>query len=289
MQYTIDSEKFDFDWNATMSLFSGTGLRAEYRINPTTGIYINLFLLALHALSRRRKFSGAKLLIVASWIMLVLGTAQMAINIALAVLNARLVQQDVRSQVDPQLVRSYHVLEILQDLSFALNKSQLYRCYVIWGSQRKIIILPALFMLSTIDCAVVGIFESTLDSSIAEFRIPYGLAAATNLLLTAFTGKLESGAIYCVAALFLIVTFSLNEVVFVNATSIAHQLINIIPTFTLVYIGLTNTAENPLPDYVMPRVRSGQPPHPGPVQLFKHSQVLDIKPQETEEEDTIGV
>ncbi|KAJ6530125.1 hypothetical protein B0H19DRAFT_1082534 [Mycena capillaripes] len=287
-------------WNYAMSIFSSTGFALLLY-----GIYISLFLLSLHILSRRRTSPGVKLLIAASCVMAVLATTQMAFNVAGAAINARLLQQTILSQIDPQLVRLYHALSAVQDLSFALNKSQLYRCYVIWGSQRKILILPALLIFSTL---VVGILGSAPGSSIPDMRIPYSLAAATNLLLTAFTGKsnfldlqlkrinmpsltsfyrLESGAIYCVTAIFLMVTFSLNEDIYLNVIAIAEQLINIIPTFTLVYIGLTNTAENPLPDHVMRQVRSNQPlPSPlGPVQLSDLPQVLDITRQGIEEED----
>ncbi|KAJ6535137.1 hypothetical protein B0H19DRAFT_438876 [Mycena capillaripes] len=251
--------------------------------------------------------------------MAVLGTTQMAVDIATTAIYARLLQQTVHSQVDPQLLASYRMLDMLQDLSFAVNNFVtdsffLYRCYLIWGSKKRIVILPALFMLSTI---VVGILESTPGSSITDIRIPYSLGAATNLLLTVFTAGrilwirrearhvgldnmfrsryntvlkiiLESGALYCVTAIFLIIAFSLDAKVFYIALGIAPQSINIIPTFTLYYIGLTNTAENPLPDHVLRRIRP-PPSLLGPVQSSELSQVLDIKPQGIEEQDVGAV
>ncbi|KAJ6530137.1 hypothetical protein B0H19DRAFT_1273805 [Mycena capillaripes] len=181
MQYIIDSKDFDHDWDYLMSLFAGTGAMLLLY-----GIYINLFLLSLHTLSRR-KAPGVKQLSVASWVMAILGTTQMVVNIAMTAIYARGLQQAVHSQVDPQLVASLDMLEVLQDLSFALNK-WLYRCYVILGSQRKIVILPALLMLSTL---IVGILVSTPGNSITDFRIPYSLGTATNILLTTLTGKLN--------------------------------------------------------------------------------------------------
>ncbi|KAJ7871778.1 hypothetical protein B0H13DRAFT_2059957, partial [Mycena leptocephala] len=54
--------------------------------------------------------------------------------------------------------------------------------------------------------------------------------------------------IYCAAAIFLLITLSLEnahlnaQLYSIIGLGIVQQLINIIPTFTLVYIGLKNTA-----------------------------------------------
>ncbi|KAJ7666782.1 hypothetical protein DFH06DRAFT_1126839 [Mycena polygramma] len=146
----------------------------------------------------------------------------------------------------------------------------LYRCYVIWGHQRKVAILPVLFMLSTL---AVGIWmwtqlEDTEEVDNTHIQVMLGLAALTNIVLTGLTiGRilwvrraathlglektirvryntaaaiiLEFGAIYCGVAVFLFVTASLNdERIFNIGTGVAVELLNIIPTFTLVYIGL---------------------------------------------------
>ncbi|KAJ7898485.1 hypothetical protein B0H13DRAFT_1884219 [Mycena leptocephala] len=305
MRYTVDAEDFDYDWNFMMNSFAGTGLAlaAALRVNRATGIYINLFLLALHTHSRRRKAPGTKILIVATCVMAVLGTTQMAIGIAQAMLEARFVQQAVHA----------HVWE----LPLFNVLIQLYRCYVIWGFQRKILILPALLMLSTF---VAAILNCTLGGAVNRFvgitQIPYILGVATNLVLTAFTGEfssiinlagyygsaeqhrmlvskpgLESGAIYCVMAILLAIfsrlTPAIDADIYDIASAIAPQLMNIIPTLTLVYIGLTSTAETTLPSHVMCHVRCDRlPPFAlGPVQSFESPQVLDIKVRDTEEED----
>ncbi|KAJ6530145.1 hypothetical protein B0H19DRAFT_1082552 [Mycena capillaripes] len=242
------------------------------------GIYISLFLLSLYSLSRR-KAPRVKLLLVASWVMAILGTMQMAVDIAIAAIYARSLQHVVHSKVPPQFMASLNVLEMLQGLLFVLNKT--------------VVILPALFILSDL---VVGILVSTPGSGMTDCRIPYSLGTAINVYLTAFTGKLsllvrwnfreliyspsqpaeycgpdvqhvmlvlttrlESGAIYCVLAILLMITFSLKAGMYSLVFSIAQQMINIIPTFTLVYIGLTNMAETPLPANALREVRSDQP------------------------------
>ncbi|KAF8146412.1 hypothetical protein K438DRAFT_1781033 [Mycena galopus ATCC 62051] len=57
---------------------------------------------------------------------------------------------------------------------------------------------------------------------------------------------LESGAVYCLLAIFQIINYSLspNGLAFSIGIGITQQLSNIIPTFTLVYIGLKNMSDN---------------------------------------------
>ncbi|KAJ6530150.1 hypothetical protein B0H19DRAFT_1082557 [Mycena capillaripes] len=105
--------------------------------------------------------------------MVILRTTQMAVNIAVTAIYAQLLQQVVHSQVDPQLVASLDMLNVLEDLSFVLN---------MW--------ILALSMLRDLEVPkkdVVRILASTPGGSITDPRIPCSLGAATNLLLTAFT------------------------------------------------------------------------------------------------------
>ncbi|KAJ7933014.1 hypothetical protein B0H13DRAFT_1856621 [Mycena leptocephala] len=170
---------------------------------------------------------------------------------------------------------------------------QLYRCYVIWGFQRKIVIVPALLMLSTfivgIAAAVTG--PSFIISDLRDLQIAASLAAATNTVITALTGKLESGAIYCIMAILLDIAVSLyKDEIYYIGVSIGEQMINIIPTFTLVYVGLNNT------DYTQPKehIRQVASTHHASsrsavVRPCEPREVLDIKPQSTEEKDREGV
>jgi hypothetical protein len=114
------------------------------------------------------------------------------------------------------------------------------------------------------------------------------------------TSRLESGAIYCLAAIFLVVTVSLNDPgIYDIGSGIAQQLIvspgsfrmsglsslpipqNIIPTFTLVYVGMKKT------DYSHSTADTDQIPHTSSrstaVPSSQPCEVLDIKPQSAEE------
>ncbi|KAJ7882363.1 hypothetical protein B0H14DRAFT_2565351 [Mycena olivaceomarginata] len=76
MLYTVESGVFDSLWYFIICYFAQTAVSLLLY-----GFYINLFLLSLHTLSRR-KTAGTKFLIVASCIMAVLGTTQMALDVA---------------------------------------------------------------------------------------------------------------------------------------------------------------------------------------------------------------
>jgi hypothetical protein len=86
------------------------------------GIYINLFLLALYILSRRRKAPGVKLLIVASCVMAICAATDIVITIYETILNARIVQQVVHQEVDPKLALSVEMVTRTHGLWFGLNK-----------------------------------------------------------------------------------------------------------------------------------------------------------------------
>ncbi|KAJ7929713.1 hypothetical protein B0H13DRAFT_2264447 [Mycena leptocephala] len=312
MQYTVDSQRFDSDWDAMIQLLLEMGVSLLLY-----GIYIPLFLLTIQLLSRRRKSPGVKLLIVISCIMAVLGTAQMVVTIAETVVQVRFVQQDVQAQVlnEHESISRFSVLAAIRACIIFINNLVtdflfLYRCYVIWGFRKKIVIVPVLLMLFTFVTGIVGAAAQPL--SVSDVRISGSLAVATNLFLTGFTAGriiwirngashvgldttvrnryttaigiiLESGAIYCLAAIFLVVTVSLDDPgIYDIGTGIEQQLINIIPTFTLVYVGLKNT------DYSQSKERIPQVPsnHASSrsiaVPPSQPCEVLDIKPQASE-------
>ncbi|KAJ6510955.1 hypothetical protein C8R45DRAFT_1089080 [Mycena sanguinolenta] len=139
---------------------------------------------------------------------------------------------------------------------------QLYRCYVIWGSRKTPLIFPTLLMLANLIAAILG------TASKVPVTISFVLSVVTNLVLTVSTAGrilwiqraashvaldrtvrgryrravviiLESGAVYCALAIILIISFTSDDKMLLNVSyGMGHQLMNIIPTFTLVYIGL---------------------------------------------------
>ncbi|KAF7333362.1 MYND-type domain-containing protein [Mycena venus] len=266
MQFAVDSGELDYSWGLMITRFSETGVSLLLY-----GSYIPFFLIAAYTLSRRWKNPGIKLLMIASCLMAVLGTIQLGVNVAITVATARFFQQVIRAQIlnEPDFL---YPLTTIQNFTFVTNvfvtdSFLLYRCYVIWAFQRKILVLPVLLMVSTFVSASVAF------SGFGDLRIPYDLAAATNLVLTAsIAGRimwirraaslvglddtlrgryslairiiLESGVIYAIATTAMIVIVSVDDFRVYNiGVGVAGQLMNIIPTFTLMYVGLNNTVE----------------------------------------------
>ncbi|KAF7333379.1 hypothetical protein MVEN_02353600 [Mycena venus] len=242
MNYTVEAGAFDPSWVFFVGLLSSTGISLL-----TYGIYVNLFILSIHTLTRRLGHPGTKFLIVTSCVMAVIGTAQMALSIAETVITARFVQQLVHAHelerpVLNNLVKPIVTAEIVISAinNFVTDTFFLYRCYVIWNFQRKILFFPALLILTAF---VVEIWISTKQGLI-DPQVGYSLGVATNLVLTTLTGNtdsagrilwirraashlglnnlrtrynraieiiLESGAIYCITVIYLAITSSIHN------------------------------------------------------------------------------
>ncbi|KAJ7932988.1 hypothetical protein B0H13DRAFT_1856598 [Mycena leptocephala] len=104
-----------------------------------------------------------------------LGTTQMAVTIALTVIEAHFVQQVVHLQVlNEHELSNDSVLNTVWNVIFFINK--------------KVVIVPALLMLSTFVMGIVG--ATIFIGALVTRQIIVSLATATNLVLTALTGKL---------------------------------------------------------------------------------------------------
>ncbi|KAF7340744.1 hypothetical protein MSAN_02102800 [Mycena sanguinolenta] len=251
MQYTLDPD-LDSAWSCLLKAFSETGVSLVLY-----GIYICLFLLSIYVLARRREAHGKQLLMAWSCVIAAGGTAQLAVTIAQAVemagLFANLLHGQVLNRHSTRLLTAQNALGAMN--IFARDSLYLYRCYAIWEYRWKIVVLPGLCMLSIF---VIGILGATTGLRYTEPQIVYGLGAATNLILTALTGEaraagrllwirgttsrygvnnafrarcnraigmvLESGAIYCIAAIFILITASINapETYFIELGFIAQ-------------------------------------------------------------------
>ncbi|KAJ6568058.1 hypothetical protein DFH09DRAFT_1314043 [Mycena vulgaris] len=265
-EYNVNSAGFDCYWR--MMVFE---LCATCATLLLYGFYLNLFILAIYTLCRR-KTRGKYVLIGASCAMALLGTTQAALRLGSTATIIGMSRELVHTALPPTSIRwiTYNILTKAQNI--------LYRCYVIWGAQWKVILLPGLLTLSTLVTAYVAI---PWDGPMARFdgRTPYGMATFTNLVLLALTAGrilwmrreafyaglddtcrtryrsavtiiLESGAIYCVCAVLLTITFSIRPLTWSVAYGItlgtSLQAINIAPTLTVVRIGLGHNTDDPI-------------------------------------------
>ncbi|KAF7340764.1 MYND-type domain-containing protein [Mycena sanguinolenta] len=304
MQCTVDSRQIDSSWSFLMEGLSETGVALLLY-----GVHICLFSLSIYLLARRRETHGRKLLMAWSCIIAAGGTAEMAVIVAAVIEAARFVEKLLHAQVSNAPVFALLQIQsmIVSMNNFATDSLYLYRCYLIWDYRWKILILPGLLMISTFVLGIVGV-QSSRGLSVTKPQIVYALAAATNVVLTALTAGrllwirrtasgasvntrfrarcnralgiiLESGVIYCIAVVSLLVAASFNaHEVYVIELGVVSQLLNIIPTFTLVYVGMDDTADKSHrennPD--APRFRSTAF-RSAAVQRSQFTGVLDIK------------
>ncbi|KAJ7700301.1 hypothetical protein B0H16DRAFT_1642864 [Mycena metata] len=157
------------------------------------GIYLNLFALAIYTL-RRRKVEKRKILLLHMWTLTALGTTLILCFVSTGVWLSQFpqfVEQGTTMHVK-QLQASFKSLQTAQHFVFVSNSLVahclfLYRCYVVWRSQWKVTILPGIFIVGSFVSGCLVIFPRFGTSSTNIQRIPYIMAAATNLVLVAFT------------------------------------------------------------------------------------------------------
>ncbi|KAJ7906178.1 hypothetical protein B0H13DRAFT_1880853 [Mycena leptocephala] len=270
MQSPVHSERFDSDWNRMIGSFWAMG--ASFLLY---GIFISLFLLTIYTLSRRKKTSAIKFLIVMSCVMAVLGTTQMAVTIAAAIVEGRLVQQVVHGQVlnqrDPKLTRQ--MLAMVQNVLYAMNKSAWIELacsylvlWVLWSTSTGVSDVRIMFVLGVATNAVLTTLTGKLIFSIIGLQwLKASLSWSDNVDPTcsiacwsrshtweplrhghwSHVSRLDSGAIYCIAGLILVISLSLGGLqLCIIVLGVGPQLLNIIPTFTLVYVGLANPVDD---------------------------------------------
>ncbi|KAJ7152556.1 hypothetical protein C8R46DRAFT_1121514, partial [Mycena filopes] len=164
------------------------------------GLYVNLFILAVYTLHRRRT-SGRTWLLAASGMLFVVGTLQTILRILnLTVLGramSLLVNSSPGEAPTAQIIavlQNKLQLELADNAVFAVNgfitdSVFLYRCYLIWGSRLKPIILPTILILATATLAIISVASSTRGGRV-EFiatTTAYVLDFTTNLVLMALT------------------------------------------------------------------------------------------------------
>ncbi|KAJ7038653.1 hypothetical protein C8F04DRAFT_1088243 [Mycena alexandri] len=283
MNYVVESSIFK-EASFQMILF---GVNACVEI-ACYGIYVSLFILAIHILARR-KAAGNKLLVLYTCTMAIFGTAQVVICLMQTAQIVRLVivlvEEDTATSdvINPNLLRLEATavsLALAQQLVFVGNNLLsdslfLYRCFVIWGSRWRPVVLPGVLMISTFGFAcAVNITNS--NSVFFVRRAPFILAAITNLTLVTLTcGRiwwirrdallvgadnrlrnrynaaiamiLESGVLYAMFATALAITAPTGSDYTFVLQGIAMQLINIAPTMIIVRVGLGHNVQDVVP------------------------------------------
>ncbi|KAJ7206402.1 hypothetical protein GGX14DRAFT_543824 [Mycena pura] len=317
MQSTIivDPTPFNLAWT---SLLCGLGLALVLY-----GLYVNLFILAIYTLCRR-KTAGKNVLLAACCTMFILGTTEIILLICTNAMDIRILQALVETGANlgqatypVKLSDAFVPLGLAGNIIFVINKLivfslvtdllfveplQLYRCYKIWGSQKVVILLPATLILSIVVIAFVNIVRvDILLFRNSYARAIFAMCAVTNLVLVVLTAGriwwiqrgvavhvyvddvsrnryrkpialvLESGALYCIWAILLVVLFgddSGTSAWFNIISSTASQMVNIVPTLIVVRVGLGHNVQDSIPN---PSQYSLQSKH-------NHSRQVQVEP-----------
>ncbi|KAF7342288.1 hypothetical protein MVEN_01816900 [Mycena venus] len=253
-QCMLDSTAFNVYWDDMVGGSTATGhysyMARSFPLahqNPdcSEGFYLNLSIVAIYTLVHRKKTAGKQILLAFTWAMTVLGTTQMVLQLTMAFLGRHLFLQNFQHGMGPDSPSAFQLsssgslnsLNLARNAIFVVNNLVtdslfLYRCYMIWGSQWKVIVFPGFLIVSTF---VVGCISVPSPTGQILQQAPYIMATITNLVLlflaagriwwirrdtrhvgtTALKGRysqviamiVESGAIYCVFTILLIVTY----------------------------------------------------------------------------------
>ncbi|KAJ7858838.1 hypothetical protein B0H14DRAFT_2577564 [Mycena olivaceomarginata] len=178
----------------------------------------------------------------------------------------RLVQQLVKQAIDltpdPPPRETYDFLYSARVVVFATNKS-LYRCYVIWGRQKKVLILPGGLIISTVDPPAGRIWMKRCEA----------VYIGADLLKNRYNTAIAIMALYCTFLILLAITRQSRMTWIVLNGALAH-LMNIIPALIIVRAGLCHNIQDKIESQA-----SRTTPSRGGERQKPSFEVLDLKPR----------
>ncbi|KAF7344278.1 hypothetical protein MVEN_01719200 [Mycena venus] len=273
--YTIGAADFADSWGQATPILYETAVELVFYM-----IFLAMFILAMF-LYHRNKVTGARILTYSTSAMFVLGTIQMVLKVVIAVFALRMVRLAVEGS---SLVRNTFIHDRLVFVRYILLLTNnavtdslfIYRCYVVWGREICVTILPLAMLTAT---TILGYVTTVRDNyqfrSVIDPKFSFIMSLATNSTLTALTAGrmwwvgrevrmasslpgtrnynsavvmiLESGALYslCVIAYVVSGAFLSPSAIVVNNifTGALPQVVNIVPTLIAVRVGLSRGVE----------------------------------------------
>ncbi|KAJ7136487.1 hypothetical protein C8R43DRAFT_1132392 [Mycena crocata] len=285
--------EFQYLWNQMLS-----GVAGACTTLVLYAPYVILFWFSIFTL-RRRNPVGQQVLFATASLMFFLGTCGALIDLLRSAVLTRMtqlfIQQGYSSIPDTfrHLSKLFQALTLAQNIFVATNNvrspvcmviasaffplsegyfPELYRCYVIWGSCKIVLVLS---MLTCLVAALIFTlkYASIIQQPDIDIKVPYGMAAITIIGLvslsagriwyvkrsalvvrgghlrqtydTALAMILESGALYLVCGLPHIIALNIMDkssafmVVFSECSFVLlTHAVNIVPTLILVRVGL---------------------------------------------------
>ncbi|KAJ7451579.1 hypothetical protein FB451DRAFT_1283664 [Mycena latifolia] len=257
------------------------------------GIYSQLAVVAFRLFSRQST-EGRATFMSAIVVMLFLALTEIIIQLvltSLALQSLYSVAQDAAETVaflrQTSFQRLFQRIRFAQDMILITNNAIadglfIYRCYVVWGCNKRVISLPVLLLLITTVLGYISVYRNDISnprSHIMDIRVGFAFAIMTNLTLTGLTAGriwwakrqlavvgrskssqryttaisvlLESGAAYCLTLILVILAMSAVRKATVGPAVVlaslgygaATQLVNIIPTVFIIRVCLVRNSE----------------------------------------------
>ncbi|KAJ6582905.1 hypothetical protein DFH09DRAFT_278236 [Mycena vulgaris] len=144
------SAEFDFWWKQLLYSLSST-----FTELVLYALYVVLFIFSIYTLTHRDR-PGSRFLLGATSVMFVLGTSGELVSIVEAGIMIRLNKELIQGSLDfPRSLRSFFRVALFGNMQLVVNNFVtdlvfLYRCYVIWGSKKTVLILPGIFIFATL-------------------------------------------------------------------------------------------------------------------------------------------
>ncbi|KAJ6467696.1 hypothetical protein C8R47DRAFT_1152462 [Mycena vitilis] len=224
------------------------------------------------------KGAGRRILATVVSLMALLATAQLALQVPDIVLGLQIARLGIEGEAWPapttlEATKVYDYIYMAEDALLVTNNIVtdglfIYRCFVIWGRNPRVVVLPSLMLATTTVVGYLAAYEDNVGAATyIDSRLPFVTSFATNAVLLALTAGriwwirrnaclvlepahtrkyntalailLESGAIYCLTLLIYLISYTINNslVTTVFSSSIP-QMMNIAPMLTIVRVGL---------------------------------------------------
>ncbi|KAJ6496099.1 hypothetical protein C8R45DRAFT_1131882 [Mycena sanguinolenta] len=294
MDYTVAPSTFAVYWGFAVSRVYG--VCAELLLY---GVLLVLSCIAAHALYY---WTGGtrKMLAAATFAMALLATSQVVVNVIVTQLDLKIFRLEIEGEtwpVSPTRVRVANLayrLGAVKDFLLTTNNLVtdslfIYRCFLVWGRNARVVVLPILMLITTTVLGYLAAYEDDLvNPYFIDERIVYIMVLLTNILLLTLTAGriwwirrdaiivlesdhvrkydtviatiLESGAIYCISIILLLISISVSSddtrtPVAQIFRSALPQIMNIAPTLIIVRVGLGHTAGDAASERRLPRER----------------------------------
>ncbi|KAJ6488719.1 hypothetical protein DFH09DRAFT_379413 [Mycena vulgaris] len=293
------------------------------------GILLVLLSIAAYLLYQRTG-AGRRSFAAALVVMAILATAQVGIHIWGTVLAFRIVRLATEGEMWPHsqravgLTRLFVKLFTVEDFLLVTNNMVAdglftYRCFVIWGRNFRVVVVPMLMILATTVLGYLCAYEDDYrdTGNYVDFRLACMMSVLTNLVLMALTAGrvrwlrrdasvradsasvgrcssaigiiLESGAMYCISVISYVIFVSVlkpgdfSPLIDVGR-GVVPQIMNIAPALIIVRVGLGYRAA----DVAAVPARHG-PPVPAPRNAPDLGPlVIDIRASRESSMDTRG-